>query len=130
MHDARRPGSQRERRSFLRLTRELAGLPLDKSSAALETSAAIQVSRYAPALSFATPAAAEVLEAAGCARGATSAGVKLGDAENALLFRGRSRVSQRHSRECSPARFPTLLARIFRLKSQSRLSPNCARQMR
>jgi hypothetical protein len=31
-----------ERQSFLRLTRELAGLPLDKSAAAIETSAAIQ----------------------------------------------------------------------------------------
>ena len=55
-----------ERQSFLKLTRELVGLPLDKSAAALETSAAIASISLRAGIEFlrAAPAAAEVLEAA------------------------------------------------------------------
>jgi nitric oxide reductase NorD protein len=55
-----------ERQSFLKLTRELAGLPLDKSAAALETSAAIAGISLRAGIAFlrAAAAAAEVLEAA------------------------------------------------------------------
>jgi hypothetical protein len=54
-----------ERQSFLRLTRELAGLPLDKSTAALETSAAIASISLRAGIEFlrAIPAAADVLDA-------------------------------------------------------------------
>src|SRR6185436_15752875 len=55
-----------EHQSFLKLTRELAGLPLDKSAAALETGAAIAGISVRAGIEFlrAAPAAAEVLEAA------------------------------------------------------------------
>lgn len=55
-----------ERQSFLKLTRELASLPLDKSAAALETSAAIAAISLRAGVEFlrAAPAAAEVLTAA------------------------------------------------------------------
>ncbi|HSS22632.1 MAG TPA: VWA domain-containing protein [Pyrinomonadaceae bacterium] len=54
-----------ERQSFLRLTRELASLPLDKSAAALETSAAIAAISLRAGIEFlrAAPAAADILEA-------------------------------------------------------------------
>ena len=52
-----------ERRSFLKLTREIASLPLDQSAAALETSAAIAGVSLRASIEFlrAAPAAAEVL---------------------------------------------------------------------
>ncbi len=54
-----------ERQSFLKLTRELASLPLDQSAAALETSAAIAGVSLRASIEFlrAAPAAAEVLKA-------------------------------------------------------------------
>ena len=78
-----------ERQSFLKLTRELAGLPLDKSAAALETSAAIAGISLRAGIEFlrATPAAAEVLEAAELrAWGDLGRRLALGDAENAITF--------------------------------------------
>ncbi len=55
-----------ERQSFLELTRNIAGLPLEQSVAALETSAAIAGISLRAAIEFlrATPAAAEVLQPA------------------------------------------------------------------
>jgi len=55
-----------ERQSFLELTRNIAGLPLELSAAALETSAAIAGISLRAAIEFlrATPAAAEVLQPA------------------------------------------------------------------
>ena len=55
-----------ERQSFLELTRNIAGLPLEQSAAALETSAAIAGISLRAAIEFlrATPAAAEVLQPA------------------------------------------------------------------
>jgi nitric oxide reductase NorD protein len=78
-----------ERQSFLKLTRELVGLPLDKSAAALETSAAIAGISLRAGIEFlrATPAAAEVLEAAELRSwGDLGRRLALGDAENAITF--------------------------------------------
>ena len=78
-----------ERQSFLRLTRELAGLALDESAAALETSAAIAGISLRAGVEFlrATPAAAEVLEAAELRSwGDLGRRLALGDAENAITF--------------------------------------------
>src|SRR5258707_1331285 len=78
-----------ERQSFLKLTRELAGLPLDKSAAALETGAAIASISLRAGIEFlrATPAAAEVLEAAELRSwGDLGRRLALGDAENAISF--------------------------------------------
>jgi nitric oxide reductase NorD protein len=78
-----------ERQSFLKLTRELAGLPLDQSAAALETGAAIASISLRAGIEFlrATPAAAEVLEAAELRSwGDLGRRLALGDAENAITF--------------------------------------------
>jgi hypothetical protein len=78
-----------ERQSFLKLTRELVGLPLDRSAAALETSAAIAGISLRAAIEFlrAAPAAAEVLEAAELRSwGDLGRRLALGDAENAITF--------------------------------------------
>jgi nitric oxide reductase NorD protein len=78
-----------ERQSFLKLTRELVGLPLDKSAAALETSAAIAGISLRAGIEFlrATPAAADVLEAAELRSwGDLGRRLALGDAENAITF--------------------------------------------
>jgi hypothetical protein len=78
-----------ERQSFLKLTRELAGLPLDKSAAALETSAAIAGISLRAGIEFlrATPAAAEVLAAAELRSwGDLGRRLALGDAETAITF--------------------------------------------
>jgi len=58
------PVHSAERRSFLELTRSLAGLPLDQAAAALETSAAIASISLRAGIEFlrATPAAATVLK--------------------------------------------------------------------
>jgi len=55
-----------ERQSFLRLTRELAGLPAEQSVAALETAAAISGISLRASIEYlrAVPTAAEVLHAA------------------------------------------------------------------
>src|SRR6185436_3631501 len=78
-----------ERQSFLRLTRELASLPLDKSAAALETSAAIASISLRAGIEFlrAAPAAAEVLEAAELRSwGELGRRLALSDVENAITF--------------------------------------------
>ena len=78
-----------ERQSFLKLTRELVGLPLDKSAAALETSAAIASISLRVGIEFlrAAPAAAEVLEAGELRSwGDLGRRLALGDAENAITF--------------------------------------------
>jgi nitric oxide reductase NorD protein len=78
-----------ERQSFLKLTRELAGLTLDKSAAALETGAAIASVSLRAGIEFlrAAPAAAEVLEAAELRSwGDLGRRLALGDAENAITF--------------------------------------------
>jgi len=58
------PVHSAERRSFLELTRSLAGLPLDQAAAALETSAAIASISLRAGIEFlrATPAAATILK--------------------------------------------------------------------
>src|ERR1041384_6412695 len=66
MHDSVDPNAHTpERQSFLKLTRELVHLPLDKSAAALETSAAIAAISLRAAIEFlrAAPDAAEILDA-------------------------------------------------------------------
>ncbi|HEV7746122.1 MAG TPA: VWA domain-containing protein [Pyrinomonadaceae bacterium] len=78
-----------ERQSFLRLTRELAGLPLDKSTAALETSAAIASISLRAGVEFlrAAPAAAEVLTAADLRSwGELGRRLALSEVENAITF--------------------------------------------
>ncbi|MGH9931355.1 MAG: nitric oxide reductase activation protein NorD [Pyrinomonadaceae bacterium] len=78
-----------ERQSFLRLTRELASLPLDKSAAALETSAAIAGISLRAGVEFlrATPAAAEILEAAELRSwGDLGRRLAMSDVETAITF--------------------------------------------
>ena len=78
-----------ERHSFLKLTRELASLPLDKSAAALETSAAIAGISLRAGIEFlrAAPAAAEVLAAAELRSwGELGRRLTLGDVESAITF--------------------------------------------
>src|SRR4029453_10798354 len=78
-----------ERQSFLKLTRELAGLPLDKSAAALETSAAIAGISLRAGIEFlrAAPAAAEVLQAAELRSwGDLGRRLAMGDVETAITF--------------------------------------------
>ena len=78
-----------ERQSFLRLTRELAALPLDKSAAALETSAAIAGISLRAGIEFlrAAPAAADVLAAAELRSwGDLGRRLTLGDVESAITF--------------------------------------------
>ena len=78
-----------ERQSFLKLTRELASLPLDKSAAALETSAAIAAISLRAGIEFlrAAPAAAEVLEPAELRSwGELGRRLALADVENAITF--------------------------------------------
>src|SRR6185295_7973713 len=78
-----------EHQSFLRLTRELASLPLDKSAAALETSAAIASISLRAGIEFlrAAPAAAEVLEATELRSwGELGRRLALSDVENAITF--------------------------------------------
>jgi hypothetical protein len=84
-----------EQQSFLALTRELAGLPLEQSAAALETSASIAGISLRAGIEFlrAVPAAAEVLEAAELR--------SWGDLGRRLA------MSQGNSEECSPVSFPT-----------------------
>ena len=78
-----------ERQSFLKLTRELASLPLDKSAAALETSAAIAGISLRASIEFlrAAPAAAEVLEAAELRSwGDLGRRLAMSDVESAITF--------------------------------------------
>jgi hypothetical protein len=78
-----------ERQSFLSLTRELAGLPLEQSVAALETSAAIAGISLRASIEFlrAAPAAAEVLEATELRSwGELGRRLAMGDVETAITF--------------------------------------------
>jgi len=78
-----------ERQSFLRLTRELASLPLDKSAAALETSAAIAPISLRAGIEFlrAAPAAAEVLTATDLRSwGDLGRRLAMGDVETSVSF--------------------------------------------
>ncbi|MGH9874990.1 MAG: hypothetical protein ACRD9S_21250, partial [Pyrinomonadaceae bacterium] len=78
-----------ERQSFLKLTRELASLPLGKSSAALETGAAIAGISLRAGIEFlrAAPAAAEVLEAAELRSwGELGRRLALSDVESSISF--------------------------------------------
>jgi hypothetical protein len=78
-----------ERQSFLRLTRELASLPLEQSAAALETSAAIAGISLRASIEFlrAAPAATEVLQAAELrAWGDLGRRLAMGDVETAITF--------------------------------------------
>jgi hypothetical protein len=78
-----------ERQSFLKLTRELASLPLEQSAAALETSAAIAGISLRASVEFlrAAPAAAEVLEAAELRSwGELGRRLAMGDVEAAITF--------------------------------------------
>src|SRR5882762_6248352 len=78
-----------ERQSFLKLTRELAGLPLDKSAAALETGAAIAGISLRAGIEYlrASPAAAEVLQAAELRSwGDLGRRLAMSDVETAITF--------------------------------------------
>ena len=78
-----------ERRSFLKLTREIAGLPLDQSAAALETSAAIAGVSLRASVEFlrAVPAAAEVLPSAELRSwGELGRRLAMSDVETAITF--------------------------------------------
>jgi hypothetical protein len=78
-----------ERQSFLKLTRELASLPFDKSAAALETSAAIAGISLRAGIEFlrAAPPAAEVLEAAELRSwGDLGRRLAMGDVETAITL--------------------------------------------
>jgi nitric oxide reductase NorD protein len=78
-----------ERQSFLRLTRELAGLPLDKSAAVLEMGAAIAGISVRAGIEFlrAAPTAAEVLEAAELRSwGDLGRRLAMADVETAITF--------------------------------------------
>ncbi len=83
------PSESAERQSFLKLTRELASLPFDKSAAALETGAAIASVSLRAGIEFlrATPGAAEVLQAAELRSwGDLGRRLALGDVETAITF--------------------------------------------
>ncbi len=78
-----------ERLSFLKLTRELVGLPLEQSAAALETSAAIAGVSLRAGIEFlrAAPAAAEVLQAAELRSwGEMGRRIAMNDVETAVSF--------------------------------------------
>jgi hypothetical protein len=78
-----------ERQSFLRLTRELASLPLDKSAAAIETSAAIAAISLRAGIEFlrAAAAAAEILSPSELRSwGEMGRRLALGDIETAITF--------------------------------------------
>ena len=78
-----------ERQSFLNLTRELAGLPLEQSAAALESSVAIAAISLRGSIEFlrAAPVAAEVLQAAELrAWGDLGRRLAMGDVETAITF--------------------------------------------
>jgi nitric oxide reductase NorD protein len=78
-----------ERQSFLKLTRELASLPLDKSAAALETSATIAAISLRAGIEFlrAAPAAADVLTAADLRSwGDLGRRLAMSDVETAITF--------------------------------------------
>jgi len=78
-----------ERLSFLKLTRELAGLPLDQSAAALETGAAIAGISLRAGIEYlrASPAAAEVLQAAELRSwGDLGRRLAMSDVETAITF--------------------------------------------
>jgi nitric oxide reductase NorD protein len=78
-----------ERQSFLKLTRELASLPLDQSAAALETSAAIAGVSLRAGIEYlrAAPAAAEILQPAELrAWGEMGRRLAMGDMETAITF--------------------------------------------
>ena len=115
-----------ERQSFLKLTRELAGLPLDKSAAALETSAAIASISLRAGIEFlrAAPAAAEVLEAAELRSwGDLGRRLALGDAENAITFFAEGVAERKDIPRIFPALFQPARGRSrFHLNSHSDLS--------
>ncbi|HUS12297.1 MAG TPA: hypothetical protein VMZ30_17655, partial [Pyrinomonadaceae bacterium] len=78
-----------ERQSFLKLTRELASLPLDKSAAVLETSAAIAAVSLRAGIEFlrAAPAAADVLTGADLRSwGDLGRRLAMSDLETAITF--------------------------------------------
>ncbi len=78
-----------ERQSFLRLTRELAGLPAEQSVAALETAAAISGISLRASIEYlrAVPAASEVLQAAELRSwGDMGRRLAMSDVENAISF--------------------------------------------
>ena len=85
--DSRVPSA--ERQSFIRLTRELASLPLDQSAAALETSAAIAGISFRASIGFlrAAPEAAATLEASELRSwGELGRRLAMNDVETAITF--------------------------------------------
>jgi hypothetical protein len=91
MQDENQPSEAHsaERRSFLKLTRELASLPLDQSAAVLETSAAIAGVSLRAGIEYlrAAPAAAEILQPAELrAWGEMGRRLAMGDMETAISF--------------------------------------------
>lgn len=89
MDDTNQGGSTPERRTFLKLTRELASLPLEQSAAALDTSASIAAVSLRASIEFlrAAPAAAEILEAAELRSwGELGRRLAMSDAETAITF--------------------------------------------
>ena len=90
MDQSNNPASA-ERQSFLRLTRELASLPLDQSAAALETSAQIAPVSLRAGIEFlrAAPAAADVLPAVELRSwGEMGRRIAMSDVETAVTFYG------------------------------------------
>jgi nitric oxide reductase NorD protein len=78
-----------ERQSFLKLTRELASLPLEQSAAALETSATIAAISLRASIEFlrSAPAAAEVLQISELRSwGDLGRRLAMGDVETAITF--------------------------------------------
>src|SRR5688572_14576137 len=78
-----------ERRSFLELTRSIAGLPLDQAAAVLETSASIAAISLRAGIEFlrAAPAAAQVVQAAELrAWGEMGRRLAMSDYETAISF--------------------------------------------
>ncbi len=91
MHDdnPKAEPSSAEHQSFIKLTRELVSLPLDQSTAALETAAAIAGISLRAGIEFlrASPAAAEVLQAAELRSwGDLGRRLALSDVETAVTF--------------------------------------------
>ena len=90
MHDDNKAEpSSAEHQSFIQLTRELVTLPLDQSTAALETAAAIAAISLRAGIEFlrASPAAAEILLATDLRLwGDFGRRLALGDVETAISF--------------------------------------------
>lgn len=97
--NASEPVHSAERRSFLELTRSLAGLPLDQAAAALETSAAVASISLRAGIEFlrATPEAAKILKPSDLRSwGEMGRRIAMSDYEAAVNFFSRGVETLRH----------------------------------